>query len=148
MSVTSDTDPVNAIVDILNAEDTDNWSIRKPPVIEALEESTPKGRENEDNDAIYVRGPGLDIERHSAEGDLFREDGNVDILIYSLDKNRRTTLKRDVIGFIKAYANDNFTQTAHHNIEPVGTTDNRQAKITRQTDHFVSLVEVSLERLD
>jgi hypothetical protein len=64
-----------------------------------------------------------------------------------LDKNRSTTLKRDVIGFIKTYANDNFSQTAHHNIEPVGTTDNRQAKITRQTDHFVSLVEVSVERL-
>jgi len=147
MSVTSDPDPVNAIVDILNDETRKNWTNRKPSIIESLDESTPKARENEDSDAIYVRGPGLDIERHSAEGDLFREDGTVDILIYSLDKNRSTALKRDVIGFIKEYVNDNFSQTAHHNIEPVSTTDNRQATVARQTDHFVSLVEVSVERL-
>jgi len=147
MSVTDSPDPVDAIVDILKATDTTNWSNRKPSLIESMEQTSPKGRENRQDDAIYVRGPGIDIERFSADPDDLMEDGTAEILIYSLDRTRLTTHTRDVIDFLRGYMNDNYEDTVFHNIVPTATTDNRQAKITRQTNHFVSLVEVELHRL-
>jgi hypothetical protein len=147
MSVTNSPDPVDAIVDILQAEDTNNWSLRKPSIIKSIEQTSPKDRENTEDDAIYVRGPGLDIERFSADPNDLMENGTAEILIYSLDKNRATQHTRDIIDFLREYMNDNYTQTDHHHIVPSGTTDNRQSKITRRTDHFVSLVEVELHRI-
>ena len=148
MSVTSSTNPVDAIIDILEDSATTEWTNDKPDIYRS-DEISPKARENTNTDTIYVRNSGsVDLERFSADPLEQTEDGSVECLIYSFDESRSRQAARDVVGIFQDLMNDNYSKTDFHNIEPTSVTDNRAAKITRQTDHYVFLVEVETHRLE
>ena len=188
MSVTSSTNPVDAIIDILNRiEQFDElvvesgetvtipaneiWYVEgdvvvngdleingklingvaweNKPDIYRLDEVSPKARENTNTDTLYVRNAGsVDLERFSADVAEQTEDGSAECLIYSFDESRSRQAARDVVGIFQDLMNDNYSKTDFHNIEPTAITDNRAAKITRQTDHYVFLVEIETHRLE
>ena len=148
MSVSSADDPVETIRDILDATDTTNWTNTKPNILR-LDDSTPKGRENEQDDTIYIRSTAtVDLDRFSADPVEQTEDASVDILVYTLDDTRGKDHTRDILEFMRDFMNDNFEQTGWHDIQPTNVTDTRGSRIERQTNHFVFVVEVELERIN
>jgi hypothetical protein len=145
MSVTNADDPVETVLDILDAHT--GWT-NTTPEIYRMDETTPKGRENTQADSIYVRATATtELDRFSADPESQTENAGVDMLIYSLDNTRAKTLGEDLKALFQGYMNDNFTDTNWHNIEPTNITDTRGARVARQTDHYVFIVEVDLERL-
>ena len=147
MSVTDNPNPVDAVVEILEATDTAEWQNTKPKIFRA-DESTPQGRENETGDAIYVRSvQSLQLERFSADPQEQTEDGTVEVLVYSLSERRSREHARDIVGFFRDLLNDNYDQTDFLTVEPTQITDNRAAKAVRQTDHFIFIVEITTHRL-
>jgi len=147
MSVSDSTDPTDAVIDILVASDTSEWTFSKPG-IKRYEDISVKGRENTQSDTVYVHSPTeLSLDRFSAEPADQTEEGNAQILIYSLVENRAREHARDVVEIIRQYMNDNYDSTEFHNIEPTAIVDNRAQKVARQTDHFVYAVDIEMERL-
>ena len=148
MSVTSDSDPVDAIVEILEATDTGEWTNSKPE-IHRHDEVTSKERENKQDDAVYVRSLAtMELDRFSADNAEQTEDGQVQVLVYTLAANRSNQHARDIVEILQSLMKDNYTQTGFLSVEPTGLADNRAAKVTRQTRHFVYLVEVETHRLN
>jgi hypothetical protein len=148
MSITSASDPVDAIVDILNATDTAEWTFSKPEIYRHDEVSS-KDRENNQDDAVYVRSLAtMELDRFSADNAEQTEDGQVQVLVYSYDANRSNQHARDIVEFLQSLMNDNYDQTGFLSVEPTGLADNRAAKVTRQTRHYIYLVEVETHRLN
>ena len=148
MSITSASDPVDAIVEILKATDTAEWTNSKPE-IHRHDEVASKQRENKQDDAVYVRSLAtMELDRFSADNAEQTEDGQVQVLVYSYDANRSNQHARDIVEILQSLMNDNYTQTGFLSVEPTGLADNRAAKVTRQTRHFVYLVEVETHRLN
>ena len=148
MSLTDSTNPVDALIDILEATDTAEWTLDKPE-INRHDDVSPKGRENKNNDAIYVRSAsGVQFDRFSADKADLTADGSPTVLIYSLAEDRARIHAEDVVGFLRDLMNDNYTQTNFHDIQPTEVVDNRASKITRQTRHFIFGVTAETSRLD
>ena len=148
MSITSASDPVDAIVEILKATYTAEWTNSKPE-IHRHDEVASKQRENKQDDAVYVRSLAtMELDRFSADNAEQTEGGQVQVLVYTLAANRSNQHARDIVGFLQSLMNDNYTQTGFLSVEPTGLADNRAAKVTRQTRHFVYLVEVETHRLN
>ena len=148
MSVTSDPDPVDAIVEILNATDAAEWTNSKPEIYRH-DEVASKERESKQDDAVYVRSLAtMELDRFSADNAEQTERGQVQVLVYSYDANRSNQHARDIVEILQSLMNDNYTQTGFLSVEPTGLADNRAAKVTRQTRHFVYLVEVETHRLN
>jgi hypothetical protein len=148
MSVTSASDPVDAIVDILNATDTAKWTNTKPEIYRH-DEVASKERENKQDDAVYVRSLAtMELDRFSADNAEQTEDGNIQVLVYSLDEDRSNQHARDIVEVLQSLMNDNYEQTGFLSVEPTGLADNRAAKVTRQTRHYIYLVEVETHRLN
>jgi hypothetical protein len=148
MSITSDPDPVDAIVEILNATDTSEWTNSKPEIYRH-DEVASKERENKQDDAVYVRSLAtMELERFSADNAEQTEDGSIQVLVYSLDEDRSNQHARDIVEILQSLMNDNYDQTGFLSVEPTGLADNRAAKVTRQTRHYIYLVEVETHRLE
>ena len=148
MSISDSTNPVDALIEILEATDTAEWTLSKPE-INRHDEISPKGRENNQDDAVYVRSAaGVSFDRFSADPSDLKQDGSPTVLVYSLDEDRARTHAGDIVEFLRQLMNDNYAQTAFHNIEPTEVVDNRASKITRQTNHFVFGVTAETHRLD
>lgn len=119
----------------------------------------PKGRENRSDDAIYVMSsiensferlgiePGDPDTLLQTTADRQTEDATVMALVYSLDETRAKQTARGVTKLCKLFQSDNYTFTGFHSLEPESIIDNRGAKITRQTRHYIFAVEISTHRL-
>ena len=148
MSITSDSDPVDAIVEILKATDTAEWTNSKPEIYRH-DKVASKERENKQDDAVYVRSLAtMELDRFSADNAEQTEDGQIQVLVYTLDANRSNQHARDIVEILQNLMNDNYTETGFLSVEPTGLADNRAAKVTRQTQHFIYLVEVETHRLN
>jgi len=149
MSITSKTDPVDAIVDILRASPTGTFSTAVS--IYRLDETTPAGRQNERQNALYVlESTGVDLNRfgiNPGTQDLQTEDGQVQIYIYSLTQSEAKTTAQETVSHLRGFLSDNYSQTNFLNIEPNNISDRRASSIARQTDHFVYVVDIQTERL-
>jgi hypothetical protein len=148
MSITSASDPVDAIVDILNATDTAEWTFSKPEIYRH-DTVASKARENNQSDAVYIRSlTTTALERFSADNAEQTEDGQIQVLVYTLDEERSNQHARDIVEIMQDLMNDNYDQTGFLSVEPTGLADNRAAKVTRQTRHYIYLVEVKTHRLN
>jgi len=149
MSITTDTDPVDTVLAILDSTGTSDWT-NAVPEIYRYSETTTKGRENESNDAVYVLSlGGTSLDRFGIEPgtqDNQQEDGQVQVLCASLTEQNSQDMANDVVGILRGFMNDNYTSTNMHYLEPTDIVDSRAQKIARMTDHFVYLVEIETER--
>lgn len=150
MSATStSTDPVTAIVDILQGVADTQWHNDTPPdTIEDRTETTPKGRENNPNPALYVWRPvETSISREDAEGSMYTEPHTVEIAVWAMQDNRTFNYHRDVIHILEQYDRDNESNTEFHKIQPSSISDRRTEKIVRTTDHYIIGVQAEAERV-
>jgi len=150
MSITTERDPVDALVEILEAAGTGEFRNTKPEIYK-LHETTPKGRQNNRNDALYIlESAGTDLNRFGVfpnQRDSQTEDGHVQCYLYSLNEQRVKTQAQDVVNYLRVYISDNYSKSDFLNIEPTNISDRRASSIARQTDHYVYVVDIQTERL-
>lgn len=149
MSTTTQTDPVDAIQDLLDGAPTSTWGTTQDPDVFRWDEvaQTERGPGQGQPPHLYVWQPtGGPIERFSADGVLLWEpDSPVEVWAYSLDEIDTKTLAQDVINFIDDYLDDQEENTPFVDIQPTMVEDFREQKVTRRTDHYVYRVEIMLE---
>jgi len=129
MSVTSSTDPVQTIVDILDDASSSDWANGGsiPDRIERTENSDPsdKARSQRLSDiSLYVFSPADgDLSKFSADDDAIQtETAQVDI--YTDDSDTTNNYASDVISITGGYSSDNEQETAWTDIWPTTPVDN------------------------
>jgi len=149
MSITSETDPVDALVEILTTRPSGTFSTLVE--IYRLDETTPAGRQNEQTNAIYVlESAGTDLNRFGITPggqDAQTADGQVQCYIYSLDETEAKTVAQEAVAYLRGFLSDNYEKSNFLNIEPTNISDRRASSIARQTDHYVYVLDIQTERL-
>ena len=129
MSVTSATDPVQAIVDVLDAAGVGDWANggAEPDRLERTESSEPsdKTRNSRLGDvSLYVFSPADgDLQKFSADDDALQTEV-VQVDVYTDDADVTNNFASDVISIVADYATDNAQETAWVDIWPTTPTDN------------------------
>lgn len=127
MSVTSATDPVTAVIDILDNE-AGNWTnaYGNPDRIERSENSDPgeKQRDARLTDvSLYVHSPAEGTrEKFSADDDAVQTEV-VLVECYTNDDGKSNDYISDVVSFTAQYATDNSDQTSWVTIWPESDND-------------------------
>jgi len=149
MSISSsESNPVNAVTDLLQQTDDTDYTGTKPEVIEDVWERTPQARLNETRDAVYIWQPvDGEIERVTADGDLLFRENTVEVWVYVLeDKPRAVQLREDILQFLSDYIDDNKENTEFNDVQPVNDMDNRPSNLPRNTSHDVMGVTLDLNK--
>jgi len=149
MSVSSsESNPVNAVVDLLEQTTDSDYTGTKPEVIEAVWQRTPQARLNESRDAVYVWQPtDGEIERVTADGDLLFRENSVEVWVYTLeDKARAVQLREDILLFFADYIDDNKANTRFNDIQPANDMDNRPGNLPRDSSHDVMGLTLDLNK--
>jgi len=140
------TDPREVAIDLLKGNS--GWPGDEPEFYLA-EEVPMKGRQNNRNTAIYVQligGAGLN--RYAPTDQTLQEIETVRVDIWTLEgESTAREYRNEVINTFRRYMADNFTRTKFHDVQPTDSTDFREQKIARQTDHYIYSVEIEFERL-
>lgn len=147
-ATTTDTDPVDAIVDLLDGAPSATWDTADPTVLRWHDRTeSERGPGQGQAPHLYAYQPaGGPIERFSADGALLWEpDAPVEVWVYSLDESDTKTLAQNVIDFLDDYLDDQEANTPFVDIQPTSVEDFREQKLTQRTEHFTYRVEVALE---
>lgn len=143
MSVTSATDPVATVIDLLDNE-SGNWThaAGDPDRIERSEVSEPseKHRNSRLEDvSLYVFSHDVgDLRKFDAAGSIHQtEVCQVDI--YTNDADKTNAYQSDVVQFLQAYANDNQSKTSWVDIWPTTPIDNTAQAFYREGFAIISV---------
>ena len=152
LPTTDSTDPVQAIVDILDlAETYDLWtSVSGTPVpdINYVWNVRQKSRENNKDPQVYVWSP-IEVTFDSFDAKFSRMDETqtVEASVWTLDPTLTAEYASDIIQFLSEYATDNSENTNYHQIRPTNENDLRAEKAPQKTDHFITNIQVELTGL-
>lgn len=169
MSVTTATDPVKTILDVLtegkhsggyglssygmssyggvNDVSWDNAGA-EPDYIErqSKTEQSVKGRRTED--AVYVYGVDGDFEQFATDDPEFLDDQSVTVDVWTPESwAQANALQQDVLRILRQYVNDNGSQTAWQRIRPGTPSDLRPETHDRSGGHYRKTVDVDLHAL-
>lgn len=121
MSVTSATDPVDTVIDLLKNESASGWTNSIPDRIERAEISEPQEKlrgSRIDQVSLYVWSPiEGELDKWSAEGGTDQTE-TVRVDIMTQDATTSNTYATDVVDILKQYVNDNNSQTEWVDIWP------------------------------
>ena len=151
MALSTETDPTQAVNDLLDGTDAGDWSNAgaKPSDIERVEETERRVKEHRSGDAIYLFA--------TLESDLAKIDpagAEMDEVAVVTAQAWTTTsaaqaeaLVRDLINIIAGKANDSNDTTAFVDWWPQTVEDFTGQKVARSGDHYVKAVQAQLRDL-
>lgn len=146
MSVTSSTDPVKTIIDLLDNASASDWTNATPDHIERWEETMFNIKTNRNGTGLYLwQATDGDKEQMGANYDHYREDEIVQIDIW--DRASSTAAYEyleDVETILFGYATDNYNSTEWGEIAPIGETDSRAQKRNRDASHYITALQCKL----
>lgn len=151
MSVTSADHHVQAIIDLLDAAPSTDWTPATDPVVKRYwdDAQSERGPGADQPAILYVWSPtGSTLDRFDMDGDDFEREDTVEVQAWSLDETETEQLQRDVTDILSQYLDDNRTDTPYTDVAPVNEEDFREQKPARQTDHYVMAVEVETTGLE
>lgn len=150
MSATSsDSEPVDMVIDLLSGSSASDWSGVKPETYAYFEiAQSERGPNDNQPPHLYVWNPtGGNISPISGDYTSLDETQTVEIQVWSLTATECKQYKQDLINYLALYGNDNEGQTLFHRIRPTTKDDLRSEKQARRTNHFVMTVEVDCRKL-
>jgi hypothetical protein len=147
--VSSSTDPVRTILDILQAASDSKWStiIGAPDYLERMEETEFSTKTNRTGGpAVYVWSPAEGpFEQMGASYGAYFDDQVVQTDVWSVDSAARAAgLAGDVRDIVFDFATDNQQSTEWSEIAPDSENDLRAETAVRRADHYVVQVQVGL----
>lgn len=145
-----DTDAVSTIMDLLSVEDDRAWTIRAPQIKRWWDDAqSERGPGADQPGVLYVWSPtGSSLDRFSMDAQVYDRNDTVEIQAWSLDEAETEQLRQDVVRILSAYLDDNETLTPFTDIQPTTSTDFREQKQARKTNHYIASVEVETTDLD
>ena len=151
MSATSnDPQPVNAILELLQNSDPSVWPNSTKPTAKHYyaDPQGDRGPAADQPPILYVWNPtDGDIESFSADNSFQVENLAVEIQVWTLDESESTPYQRALAQFMSEYARDNYSRTDFHELAPNTQGDYRHETPARQTNHYVTTLEVSTSDL-
>jgi len=151
MSITTATQPVQAIIDLLENADSTEWTPTQDPVVKNYwnDSQSERGPGDGQPPILYVWSPtGPTLDRFSVDGDDFQRNDTVEVQAWSLVESETVGLQEDVIDILSQYLDDNETDTPYTDVAPVGAEDFREQTPARSTQHYVMSVEVETTDLE
>jgi hypothetical protein len=150
MSVTSDDDAVGAVIDLLQNAASADWTPTTPEIKQWWDDAqNERGPGADMAPILYVWSPtGSSLERFSMDGTRFDRSDTIEVQCWSLDATEAEQLRRDVVDIISEYLDDNETDTPYTDIQPTTSSDFREQKQARRTDHYITSVEIETRDLD
>lgn len=156
MSVTSSTDPIQTVVDILDATDAGDWpnAGSKPTYIERVEESPRNTKENRTSaDAVYVWMPTEGSQdQFSAGVESYLDAAVVQVDAWSASSNsdpagQAHALVEDVRSYFASnYWTDTAGKSNWHRIEPQASGNTTAHMNPRKADQGIATQQLRLER--
>lgn len=142
MSVSTSTDPVQTIVDILEAAADADWATAggPPDVIEKSEATDFSRKQRRDTlDAVYVLSADSGtVSKIGARYEPYRDERTVRAEVWTpASETLAEAYRQDIRDISLEYANDNQTATAWTQIAPAGDDDLRASTRARGVDHYV-----------
>lgn len=151
MALADEEDPVEAIKDLLTGTVDGDWlnAVSKPSVIERMEESERKIKENRSGDAVYIQSRlESDLNKIDPAGDEVDEVALVTVQCWSkTSAEQAENLLRDVIAIVADKANDSNETTSWVDWWPDSSEDFTAQTNPKQADHFIKAVQVRLRDL-
>lgn len=151
MSVTTASNQVEAVIDLLEAAPTAEWNVTNDPTVKHYwdDAQSERGPGADQPAILYVWSPtGSTLDQFSIDGEQQDRSDSVEIQIWSLDEAETRQLQSDVRYVLSAYIDDNKMQTTFHTVRPSGTNDFRAQNQYRRTDHYIMSVEIDTRGLD
>jgi len=151
MSITTATQPVQAIIDLLENADSTEWTPTQDPVVKNYwnDSQSERGPGDGQPPILYVWSPtGSTLDRFSVDGDDFQRNDTVEVQAWSLVESETVGLQEDVIDILSQYLDDNETDTPYTDVAPVNAEDFREQTPARSTQHYVMSVEVETVDLE
>ena len=150
MSVTSATDPVEAVIDLLNNAAAGEWpSSTVPDRIERMEDSTPSERLRDTrlNDvSLYVHSPdNAQLLKYDPAGDNVDQTETVQVMCFTEDDSTANNYVASAQTILAGYATDNQQQTAWVDIWPESVADSTAEAFGTNNFSVIALF-VSLRR--
>jgi len=145
MSVTSAEHHVPAIIDLLEAAASTAWPSHTAPDVFRYQDRSQqeRGPGADQPPHLYVWSPTTSsLEQFTRDGTQFDRADVLDILVYSFDETESRQYRDAAVDILSSYLDDNKTATPYATVEPTSLNDYREQKVTRQTDHFVTGLEV------
>lgn len=151
MSVTDATDPVQAILDLLDATDDADYTnagTKPTRIIDSGAYSPSEKNAYEAGDALYVYQSGTEGIT-PAGTDTYTEEYRVSIDLWTLGgRDHARALARDIQLILDGYWDDNTQTTPWVTVRPAMVTDYRHETFEPFEQHDRLLIEVRLMRLD
>lgn len=148
MSVSTSKDPIQTILDILDADTSDSdWTNSKPSPIERYEASSFGIKDERQGDAVYLWQPGESpIDQQGANWDRYTETHFVQAECWTdVSATRANEMVRDVRSLVVAFATDNKSSTEWNEIAPDAEEDYRhESHGATRADHYVEAEVVRL----
>ena len=147
----SESDPVDAVFDLLDQQPTEAWSTTDDPTVlynwdRAFSE---KGPGDDQPPELYVWSP-IDgtIDQLTADGAYTNESHTVEVQVWALQQAVVATLMRDLIHIFGEYMDNQQTATEFITLPPSSVRDLRSDAVRRQTSHYLATVEVEPRKLE
>lgn len=150
MSVsTTETDPIEAVIDILQGIDSSRWRNADPTVQRHNKvPQSQKGPGNDQAPELYVWQPtDAEITQFGSKWNETDEQFTVEIRVWSLSNSETWQYMEDIRTIFDSYANDNERRTQFHRLRPTLMNDIREQNPPRKTSYYVGSVEIDLRRL-
>jgi hypothetical protein len=150
MSITSETDPVEAVVDLLQDADATEWTGTTPTVKRYWDDAqSERGPGADQPPIIYVWSP-VEGNTEALSGfayDRLDEQPTVELQVWSLDDVEAEATAQDAVGYLADFGNDNEASSPFHRVRPTTVNDFRAQKPARTTKHYIFTVTIELRRL-
>jgi len=149
MSVTSATDPVATVVDLLDNAAAGDWTNSEvPDRIQRKEDSEPNERQKDtrlSQVSLYVWSPvEADLQKWSAEGETDQQE-TVRVDVMTNNATDSNAYAGDVVDILRSYTNDNKSQTEWVDIWPDGIDDSTSQGFYRSAFYPIG-VTITLRR--
>lgn len=151
MSVSTSTDAVTTVIDILEATELADWTNPggKPERIARSGDYTPREKNAyEQSDALYLSPSGEDtFSTFSADNDRYEQTAMVAVDCRTLGgRDRARQIARNVRHIVRAYSFDNSTDTTWTTIRPVSGSSDTSSAFTGKL-HNQAVVTIRLSSL-
>jgi hypothetical protein len=150
LEITAPNDPVQVVVDLLDAEGSGAFAVNGKPVIKRYFDDAPaeRGPGAGQQPVIYVYSPtSATLDRHSMDDQQFNRQNTLQVLIMSLQEDEVIDLVGSVVQILSQFLQDNRSSTPFNDLAPTQTSDFRRQTSARNTDHFVTQVTVETTNL-
>ena len=150
MSATSsESEPVDAVKDLLENQDSSAWRNADPDIYYAYEIPFQERGPGDGQPAhLYVWQPvDANLEKLTADGRYLDEDHSIEVQVWDLIEDNVMQYARDVVQIFGEYLDNQQDVSEFITLPPTAYRDLRSDNLPRKTSHYLARLEISPRKL-